>query len=486
MYKLLIADRDNQELVGLEWLISKYSFPISHSKTASQFVEVIDVMEKELPDVLCIELDMIPEDKWEMFKTYRERYVGEVLAITAEPTFARAMQAIEIDAVDLMVKPLSPSSVKTSLQKSFRKVAFRSREASATSSNQMVWYESLFIDENVTFRFPVYLMKTESKSDLKELRFFIEQFDFYYKPLVFSTSDRIALVFQGAFPEPVSQAQRFLREWEHDIGKSLVITVHNGEGEESLHQIYMNLRKTMEMTFFTGYQQVLSFANASDWRDIDPFLTMTEQRNWVYMLDESRIEEIKTWMYEQFFGLVSPYPDPGLLRTRLTSILAQIRRYMIRKGMTDAKHEAKYKKVFDTILYSPVLYRIVQDMILFITDLLQTISEHPVATKMDVIEEALSYIEDHYADVELSLKEVALHVHRNPSYLSYTLSHKYGRSFREILNYTRIQKAKEMLTSSKETIQWISHEAGFNSPNYFSRVFKETTGQSPGEYRSFH
>ncbi|MGA9290669.1 MAG: helix-turn-helix domain-containing protein, partial [Anaerobacillus sp.] len=462
MHKLLIADRDTQELVGLEWLISKYSFPLSHSMTASQFVEVIGVMEKELPDVLCIELDMIPEDKWEMFKTYRDRYVGEVLAITAEPTFERAMQAIEIGAVDLMVKPLSPSSVKTSLQKAFRHVALQSREATDISSYQTVWYESLFIDENIAFQFPVYLMKTESTADLKELRFFIEQFDFYYKPLVFSTSDRIALVFQDNFPEPVSQAQRFLREWEGDVGKPLVVAVHNGEGEASLHQIYMKLRKVMETTFFTGYQQVLSFANESDWQDIDPFLTMTEQRNWVYMLDEGCIDEIKTWMYEQFFGLVSPYPDPGLLRTRLTSILAQIRRYMIRKGMTDAKHEAKYKKVFDTILYSPVLYRIVQDMILFVTDLLQSISKHPVTTKIDVIEEALSYIEDHYGDAGLSLEEVASHVHRNPSYLSYTLSHKYGRSFREVLTYIRIQKAKEMLISSKETVQWISHESGFN------------------------
>ncbi|MFP3490573.1 AraC family transcriptional regulator, partial [Staphylococcus sp. SIMBA_130] len=68
MYKLLIADRDKQELLGIQWLISKYSFPITSIKLAEQVAEVINELENEIPDILCIELDMVPEDRWEMVK----------------------------------------------------------------------------------------------------------------------------------------------------------------------------------------------------------------------------------------------------------------------------------------------------------------------------------------------------------------------------------------------------------------------------------
>lgn len=486
MFKVLIGDRDKQELNGLQWLISKYSFPISTFKLADQVSDVLDVMENELPDVLCIELDMIPDEKWVMFKKFIDRYVGEVIAVTAEPTFERAMQAIEIGAMDLWVKPLSPSKVKSTFQRAIRELSNQRRRTTDEDSRQSVWYESLFIEESIPYQFPVYLLKTEATGDLNELRTFIEQFDFYYKPLVFSTSDRVALIFEERFPDPTAQAQRFLQEWERVTGKPLVVAVDGGEGEESLHGIYKKLRKVMETTFFTGYQQVLRSDDQNEWRDMDPFLTLTEQRDWVYMLDEGRSDDIKTWLYEQFYNIEAPYPDPGLLRTRLTSILAQVRRFMIRKGITDDKNERKYKKIFDTILYSPVLYRIVQEFILFVNELLQSIVEVKQGAKGNVVEEAIAYIEEHYHDSELSLKSAASHVSRNPSYLSHTLSTKYGQSFREVVNSIRIQKAKEMLTGTKETIQNIALATGFTNANYFSRVFKEVSGETPGEYRKLH
>ncbi len=481
MYKVVIVDRDKQELAGLEWLISKYSFPISDVMLVDQLSDMFGTLENNLPHILCLELDLIPDEKWSMVKKFIDRYVGEVVAVTAEPTFEKATQAIEIGAIDLWVKPLSPSRVKNSLQLAFRKLSHgRGKEE---DSKQSVWYESLFIDEHIPYHHPVYLLKTESSRDLSDLRSFIDQFDFYHEPLVFSTSDRVVLIFEEQLPDAIAQAQRFLEEWERATGKPLVIAVDRGDGEESLHGMYKKLRKVMETTFFTGYQQVLTSSAHTEWRDMDPFLTLVEQRDWVYMLDEGRSSDIKKWLYEQFYHIERPYPDPGLLRTRLTSVLAQVRRFMIRKGIKE-KEEA-YKKVFDTILYSPVLYRIVQDFILFINDLLQAIDEGKHA-KMNVVEEAIAYIEEHFHDPALSLKEVASHVNRNPSYLSHTLSTKYGQAFREIVNGIRIQKAKEMLTGTKETIQAIAHETGFTNANYFSRVFKEESGETPGEYRKRH
>ncbi|WP_082235248.1 helix-turn-helix domain-containing protein [Halobacillus massiliensis] len=482
MYKLMITDRDQQEAAGLNWLVDKYTFPISKVLQISTLAKFLDELENERPDILCLELDMIPDEKWEMVKSFVDRTVHEVIAVTAEPTFERAMQAMNLKALDLWVKPLSPNTVKRSLQQAFRKLSANVQTLENRKSKTLIRYESLFLEDHLPFPYPVYLMKTESMDDLPGLRSFIDQFDFYYPPLVFSTSDRIALVFQEDFSKSLKQAQNFMQEWDRAAGKPLVIAVHSEAKGESLSQIYMKLRQVMETTFFTGYQQVLT--KVYKWQDMDPFLTMTEQRTWVYMLDEGQKDKIKSWLYEEFFNISPPYPDPGLLRTRLTSILAQIRRFMIKKGLTDEDNERMYKRVFDSILYSPVLYRIVQEFVLFINRLLEDIFEKPRPLVKDTIEEAIDYMEKHYGDNNITLNKVADHVERNASYLSYLFMNKYGKSFREVLSAIRIQQAKEMLISSHDSIQIIAEQVGYSKPNYFSRVFKKITGETPNQYRN--
>ncbi len=479
IYKLLIADRDKEELLGIKWLISKYSFPITTIKMADQIGEVIDELENELPDILCIELDMIPEEKWEMVKTHIHLYAKQVIAITAESTFERAKQAMSVRAIDLWVKPFSPSRLKKSLQQAVRNRDQIELPAATEGAKSGIRYEDLFIDGNDPFIHQVHMLKTESVQDLDYLRMFIEQFDFYDEPITLSTSDRIVLVFKNTFTDQFDQAQRFLREWDNVSGKSLAIAVYEEGNRDSLHNIYQQLNQVMETTFFTGYNQVLGVKGFHQWKSIDPFLTSEEQRKWIFMLDENKSAEIKKWMYEDFFAIEAPYPDPGMLRTRLTSILAQVRRFMISKGLNQS--EDTYKKTFHSILYSPVLYRIVQDVILFINHLFQE-SERS-ETRVDVIETAIVYMEENYHHHTLTLTETAAHVDRSSSYLSHLISEKYGQSFSELLLYIRMEKAKQLLRTADNTIQTVSASIGFNNPNYFSRVFKTYTGKTPREWK---
>ncbi|MCI1114009.1 hypothetical protein MOQ26_23645, partial [Stenotrophomonas maltophilia] len=90
--------------------------------------------------------------------------------------------------------------------------------------------------------------------------------------------------------------------------------------------------QALNIRFFKGYRQVSVIQNRVNWKVIDPFLTPSEQRAWIDMLHDGNRDEIKQWMYQHFFFKEEPYPEPGLLRIRLTSILAQVRRYMKSHG----------------------------------------------------------------------------------------------------------------------------------------------------------
>ncbi len=59
-----------------------------------------------------------------------------------------------------------------------------------------------------------------------------------------------------------------------------------------------------------------------------------------------------------------------------------------------------------------------------------------------------------------------------------------GEKFSDYLTRIRIEKAKELLTSTDKPIQEIALEVGFNDAGYFTRRFKSYEGTTPpGHYR---
>jgi two-component system response regulator YesN len=108
-------------------------------------------------------------------------------------------------------------------------------------------------------------------------------------------------------------------------------------------------------------------------------------------------------------------------------------------------------------------------------------SENPVANST-IVSKAIKIINEKYP-FELSLTYVAECLFINPSYLSRIFSEKAGVNFSTYVNSVRIEKAKYLLASSKNDIVSIALGTGFNNQQYFTRQFKNYTGNTPLEYR---
>lgn len=107
-------------------------------------------------------------------------------------------------------------------------------------------------------------------------------------------------------------------------------------------------------------------------------------------------------------------------------------------------------------------------------------------TKMDstkdTIRKAISYIDQHLKD-ELTQKDVAAHVHLNPSYFSVFFKEQVKMNFSEYVTRRRIQRAKELMISTNLPINEIAEEAGYKTSKYFIKLFKENEGMTPSAYR---
>lgn len=100
----------------------------------------------------------------------------------------------------------------------------------------------------------------------------------------------------------------------------------------------------------------------------------------------------------------------------------------------------------------------------------------------NVVEEAKEYIAGHY-NKDVSLDDISRRVNISPYYFSKIFKEETGQNFIEYLTNVRIDKAKELLKDTNYTMKEICVMVGYQDPNYFSRSFKKNVGVTPTEYK---
>lgn len=99
-----------------------------------------------------------------------------------------------------------------------------------------------------------------------------------------------------------------------------------------------------------------------------------------------------------------------------------------------------------------------------------------------VAEKIRTYIDDHYKE-DLSLQDVAGAMNYSDAYFCKMFKQCFGKGFIVYLSEYRIEKAKQLLADVAINIKDISSEVGYRDSNYFAKVFKRVTGETPTDYR---
>lgn len=95
------------------------------------------------------------------------------------------------------------------------------------------------------------------------------------------------------------------------------------------------------------------------------------------------------------------------------------------------------------------------------------------------------YIKDHFNE-RIYLEEIAKSCGYSKYYFCRQLKKCFGRGLSDCVNRFRIERAKELLCTSNQSIESIVYEVGFSSANYFEVVFRKEVGMPPTVYRRMH
>ena len=125
-----------------------------------------------------------------------------------------------------------------------------------------------------------------------------------------------------------------------------------------------------------------------------------------------------------------------------------------------------------------------------ITEILQTITERMSGKvfsfhglrHFSALRKAERYIWTHYTR-KLTLREIADASGLSAPYFSTVFKEEMGENLSNYLNRLRVEKAAAMLVTTDLPISNIAKNCGFEDQSWFSKIFKNNTGFTPGKYR---
>lgn len=488
MLRIHLLAKDNLEAEGIRWLVESQMTGIDLFKWDS-IEEFAKIGKEEVPDLLLLDMDawmQEGESFGELLKKSNVRWLG----ISSERIFQTAYRGLRYRAEDVLFRPFSP----VDLIKHIQQIRYQLRserhrhtiDSHKEDQTMRIDYSDLFLTGSVTNQsITMIAILTPDTTKLPRLYDELHQFPFTTEQQLFALSDCVLCVQQTQETELFQdEYHSFLAWWKEDTGESLAIVINDSPSLHSLKETYTQTKQLKEKIFFEGYDIVLSKSEYRNWSAMDPFLTPLEQRQWIEMLEKRDAKEIRSWVEQQFFTYEEPYPDPEMVRIRLTSVLAQVRRYMKSYNLQTVEWENSYHAVFQQIIRKPVLHEIVKEMLTFITKLLVhgDGNVHPQTEEHSLVERVQTLIEANYWNSQWNLTACADALRLNKSTLSRRFSAESGQLFRDVLHKVRIQEAKRLLKETDLSLEEISGLTGYSNQSYFTMKFKQLEGITPSSY----
>lgn len=104
----------------------------------------------------------------------------------------------------------------------------------------------------------------------------------------------------------------------------------------------------------------------------------------------------------------------------------------------------------------------------------------------EAVRRAVGHVERHFADPKLNVDGVADALQMNSSYLAHLVSRTTGVRMSQLIAHLRIEKAKTLLVTTDWQIKRVALASGYANRAWFSEVFRNQVGESPGYYRLQH
>lgn len=116
---------------------------------------------------------------------------------------------------------------------------------------------------------------------------------------------------------------------------------------------------------------------------------------------------------------------------------------------------------------------------------ISTTSTSSTSSELDpMLKRVMQFVEDNISNSDVNVGDMAVAAATSRSGLQRKLKQTMGMTPQDLMREARIKRACQLLRQTEKTVSEVAYACGFTDPKYFSRIFKQSTGQVPTEYRT--
>lgn len=528
MYKIMLADDEGIVIDSLNFIIKKEfgdSCVVEYAKTGRS---VIELAEKFRPDIAIMDIQMPGINGIEAMKEIRKNN-NDILFIvmSAYDKFDYAKESIKLGVIEYITKPMERTKIITVLKKGMEMVD-REREK---RSNDLIVKEKL---ETV-----IPIIESGLIYDILLQENYAEDIDNYKTILGLNASHAymIAIVcgdgqvgshMTNAVGSSVKMQQHYLevREYLKEYFNCIVGTVmanklavlvpyereHMDYNErieliDRTRELVRHMRRKTNISFRIGIGRVRELLEMSEsYNEALNALIITTGSvahaddlpigcdyadDYPIHLEKRLFEEVEKGEVNHaratagsFFDWMADNNPDSIMEIRLKilefALWAEHIAYE-KGGMTYRFHSRQ--DYLPTLMGTSDMYTLKKWFQEKITDASQNSLRKREEKSNSIIEMSKEYIKNNF-NRDISLDEVSRVANISPYYFSKIFKEGTGENFIEYLTGIRIDKAKELLSTTEYSMKEICSMCGYSDPNYFSRSFKKNVGVTPTEYKS--
>ncbi|MGE7907423.1 helix-turn-helix domain-containing protein [Peribacillus sp. NPDC094092] len=283
----------------------------------------------------------------------------------------------------------------------------------------------------------------------------------------------------------LSHAQKIKQLIKQTAGYSVSIGIGSYyEDARNLHLSYQEGLHAQSYKLFLGKDSVIHIHDVETFNHETSFLPRDEIKIMASKLTMGDVEGVKEIWNEIIKGVSSQKNmNPKTFKFQILDILSILSRSAIDGGASPKDVVPIQLEYAKELLKTETIEQISQWIEEVVDCYLEQVLTNHNEQMLKSIQKALTYINLHYTE-DISLEKVAQHVYLSANYFSTVFKETTGLSFIEYLTHLRIDKAKSLLMDLDYTIYKIAEDVGYSTPRYFSRVFKSITGMTPSQFRN--
>lgn len=488
--------------------------------------QALKICDKIDISILICDIEMPGGSGLSLLNELREKKIDTVcIFLTAYAKFEYVSEALKLDSVDYLLKPIDDKALFNAVDKACSILATKQsisrsiKDAEILDTNRpelanLFWTD--LINGNIKSDYESILIERKKKGLTPIAR------DTSYIPLLVQTifhssdipmeKDLFEFVIRNILSEYFFHPDEKIAIASPDIGKYLLPLLATGRDKKSLAEKCRLALQDFVPRFPAGFIFYIakSEIGLEDFADYaNEMLSISSQNVALenYIFDLSK--DVTTFSEVADFNFPESHWNDFLLRRDTDSIFAEADIYLTSlrhsgeasrdtlrffyhkflnllsaslkekdKSINDAFSSKALRYEEDKVTASFYNIREWMQNILALYDECLSISSdenQPVAI-------VRAYIKEHLGE-DLSREALASMVYLTPDYLSHLFKKEVNMSLTNYVISERIKESKRLLANTNLSIQDIAIQCGFQNISYFSRQFRSFTGMTPREFR---